>query len=402
MATSIESRRARWWEVVRVFLKLGAMSYGGPAIMGIMQAEIQERRNWVSRERFVEGLALVNMLPGPGATQLGIFLGYVRAGWVGGLLAGLSFVLPAFFIMFALAYAYLQFGALPEARHVFYGVGPVVLAIFAIAVLRLGKAAVTDNKQGLIALAAGLALAFSPVGVMTILLLAGACGVGLYGSRKWGTLALGVMLALLAAIYYFRTGIALPVVAGASTAVNINGTAAPSSLGDIGGFFFTVGAFTFGGGLSVLAFMQDQVVNQLHWLTPNEFLDGLAMGQLTPGPILMIAAFVGYKLAGVAGAVVGGMAIFLPSFILMLSILPVYERIKRHTWIKAALKGIAPAVIGMTALALIQLLPFAVVDAATLLITVVSIGILLAVKKISPLALMLSGGGLGLLMRGGR
>src|SRR5580704_16576318 len=127
-------------EIARVFLKIGAMSYGGPAIMGIMQTEVQEKRQWIEKQQFVEGLALVNMLPGPGATQLGIFIGHTKAGPAGGILAGLCFMLPAFLIMLMLATAYVAFGALPAARNAFYGIGPVVVGIFAVSVYRLAKA----------------------------------------------------------------------------------------------------------------------------------------------------------------------------------------------------------------------------------------------------------------------
>src|SRR5215470_16891171 len=136
-----------WREIGSVFLKLGLIAYGGPAIMGIMQAELQEKRQWIPKERFVEGLSLVNMLPGATATQLGIFLGYARGGWWGGLLAGLCFVLPAFCIMFALTLTYAYLGATPIMRGGLYGIGPVVLGIFMVAVYRLGRSAVTTTPE---------------------------------------------------------------------------------------------------------------------------------------------------------------------------------------------------------------------------------------------------------------
>ena len=151
-------------ELARAFLKLGALSYGGPAIMGIMQAELQEKRRWLTKEKFVEGLALVNMLPGPGATQLGIFVGYERAGWRGGIVAGCCFILPAFFIMLALTLFYAAYAATPLLRHAFYGLGPVVLGIFAVAVYRLGKTTAQGKTQILIAVAAALAAAYTQIG----------------------------------------------------------------------------------------------------------------------------------------------------------------------------------------------------------------------------------------------
>jgi len=379
---------ARWKEIAASFLKIGMMAYGGPAIMGIMQAELQEKRQWLSKERFVEGLSLVNMLPGAGATQLGIFLGYTRAGWLGGLLAGLCFVLPAFFIMLALTFVYATFGSTPLLRGALYGLGPVVLAIFAVAVYRLGKNAISGLVQVLIALAAAAAIISSTFGIATVLAIAGALGIFLFHSRRLGLFALATLAVLQFALYF-----AQPYFGGDTVAAS---TQVAASLVDIGGFFLKVGALTFGGGLSMIAFIQEQVVNQFHWLTPREFVDGLALGQFTPGPILMVAAYVGYKLAGIAGAIVGGAAIFLPSFILMLSILPVYERVRKLLWMKAALKGIGPAVIGTLAVSLVQMAPHAVPDPYAVAIFAATLVVLL-VWRVGAIKAMLGGAVAGFL-----
>ena len=381
----------RWQDLVKVFLKLGAMSYGGPAIMGIMQAEVQEKRGWLSKEKFLEGLALVSMLPGPGATQLGIFIGYHRAGWRGGVAAGLCFILPAFFIMLALTLLYSTYGALPVMRDAFYGLGPVVLGIFVVAVYRLGLAALKGTSQIVLAVGGALAVAFTPLGIVTTLLLAGCAGVAAYHSRAWGLRAALAVL-LMFAVFHWGT---LP---WSGTAIPGGGAAAaqsmPHSVWDIGWFFFKVGAFTFGGGITMLAFVQEQVVNQLHWLTPQEFVDGLALGQLTPGPILMLAAYVGYKLLGVTGALVGGLAVFLPSFILMLSLLPVLARFKDMRWIKAVMRGISAAVIGALAVSLWQMAPHAAPDAFTVFLLIVTVAVSLW-WRVGPLSLMLGGGFIG-------
>lgn len=390
--------RAHWREVMGVFLKLGAVSYGGPAIMGIMQSEVQERRAWLSKENFVEGLALVNMLPGAGATQLGIFLGHARAGWWGGALAGLCFVLPALAIMLALTALYAAYGELTYARDIFYGLSPVVVGLFAMAVYRLGNAAIKDIKQIVLAVLAALAVLASPLGIVTTLLLAGAAGVALYGSRIWGIASAFSILAVFG-LTLLPSVIPVSSVLPAMTGVAPGGPMAADAA-DVGIFFFKVGAFTFGGGLTMLAFMQEQVVNQLRWLTPQQFLDGLALGQLTPGPILMVAAFVGHKVAGFWGAIVGGLAIFLPSFIFMLSLLPVFGRIKKITWMKAALRGISPAVIGMIAVALLQMLPHAVTDVPTGLLVLATVAIL-SLWRFGPLPLMAGGGTIGILLSGG-
>ncbi len=389
MNTNPTKFRNHAWEIVAVFLKLGAMSYGGPAIMGIMQHEIQEKRSWLSKENFVEGLALVNMLPGPGATQLGIFLGYVRGGWWGGFAAGISFILPALIIMLALTFAYTAYGELPRARDLFYGLTPVVVGIFAIAIFRLSKAAIRDVKQIMLAVVSVLILAFTPLGIVPSMLFGGALGVTLYGSKIKGLAAI-LILALSLGWWHFFGGWFTASVASTSHA--------GASILDVGLFFFKVGAFTFGGGLSVLAFMQEQVVNQLHWLNSQEFLDGLALGQLTPGPILMIAAFVGYKVAALPGALIGAIAIFLPSFMLMLSLLPAFDRVKQIVWIKAALKGIGPVVIGMITVTLVRMLPAALPDMLTIVMAIATVIILGLWRRVGPLSLMVCGGALGLLL----
>jgi len=379
-----------------VFLKLGAMSYGGPAIMGVMQAEVQGKRHWLSRERFVEGLAVVNMLPGPLATQLSIFLGYSRLRWRGGVLAGICFILPAFFIMLALTLLYTWYGAIPAIRGVFYGLSPVVVGVFGVAVSRLGKSAVRDTKQATVAIGSALAVGLTPVGIVPTLLLAGAVGVALYGSRTWGAVALLVGAFAFGLRAWGGPWLAVP---GLSwLALEGGGNPSPPGLWDIGVFFFKVGAFTFGGGLAILAFVQDQVVNQLQWLSPREFLDGLALGQLTPGPVVMLAAFVGYRVGGLWGSVVSGAAIFLPSFVLMLSVVPVLERVRRIAWMNAALRGVGPAVIGMIGVALLQMLPQAVPDLVTGLLTLATV-VTMTAWRLGPLPLMTAGGAVGVVLR---
>ena len=380
------------WEVGRVFLKLGAMSYGGPAMIGIMQAEIERKRQWVTRERFVEGLALVNFLPGPLAVQLSIVLGYVRAGWLGGVLGGLGFILPGFAIMLTLTILYSAYRALPALRGVFYGLSPVVIGIFAVAVCRLGRAAIKDRAQIVVAAGCALLLGLTPLDIVSTVLLAAAAGVTVYASRRWELAAVAVLAVGVARVWLApSTGLLL---AGAAT--DTASLAAPG-LGRLGVFFFKAGAFTFGNGLPILAVVEDQVVRQFRWLTAQEFIDGLALGQLTPGPIITpLAAFVGYRVAGVAGAAVSAAAIFLPSFALVLAVLPFFERLRKIGWIAAALKGLSPAVIGMTTVTLVQMLPHAVVDVLTALLLVGTVAAMVA-RGVGPLPVLAAGAVVGVL-----
>jgi chromate transporter len=377
-------------EVVRAFLKLGAMSYGGPAIWGVIQSELQERRRWLTKERYLEGLALVQALPGAPAVQMCIFAGHERAGWWAGVLAGLAFMAPAFAIMVVLAGLHSAYGALPFMRDAFYGLGPVVLGIFIVAVWRLGGNAIKGFSSIVIALAAALAVAFTPLGIAATFLLAGCAGVALHHSRRaglWASLAAALLIAVELAAQSLLNGL------GASSAE----PHAPS-LWNLSVFFLKVGAMTFGGGISILAFVQDQVVNQYQWITAQEFLEGLTLGQFTPGPIIMVAAFIGYKVAGLAGAAVVAAAIFLPSFVLMLSILPVLDRVRSWAWIRAAIRGISPAVIGSLCVTIVHLAPHAAPDAFTAVVLVLTVLVLLA-WRLPVLPLLAAGGLVGILAR---
>jgi chromate transporter len=378
-----------WKDIAAQFLKIGATAYGGPAIMGIMQAELQEKRQWVSKERFVEGLSLVNMLPGATAAQLSIFLGYARGGWLGGLLGGLCFVVPGFVVLLALTIGYAALGVTPVLRGALYGLGPVVMGIYLVAVYRLGKAAMSTRSQVLIAVAAAAAALAGPVGVAAILLLAGGIGLWLFHSRKLGAAVLASLAACLTVVHVLARSSAVPAVVAAP------GEPTPASLVQIGVYLLKVGALTFGGGLTMIAFMQEQVVSQFHWLTPEEFIDGLALGQFTPGPILMVAAYVGYKVAGIAGAVVGSAAAFLPSFVMMLAILPALDRVRKLMWTRAALRGIAPAVIGVLAVSLVRLTPHALPDRFAI-VTLAATVVVLMVWRMATLKIMLLGAVLGI------
>jgi chromate transporter len=383
-------------EIARTFLKIGAMSYGGPAIMGIMQTEIQEKRQWIGKQQFVEGLALVNMLPGPGATQLGIFIGHAKAGLAGGILAGVCFILPAFLVMLVLAAAYVAFGALPSMRNAFYGIGPVVVGIFAVSVYRLGKGTIRERSQVLIGLAAAIVLLLTPLGLVMTLLAAGAIGIALFYSRRIGLI--GFIFLVAAFVIYYVADILFPDLAMTTSGVTSRSNLGSPGLWELWAFFFKVGAFTFGGGLSMLAFIQEQVVNQLCWLTPQEFVDGLALGQLTPGPILMLAAFIGFKLAGVMGATIAGSAIFLPSFLMMLSILPILRKMADLHWLRAFMRGVGPAVIGAIAVSLVQMIPHAAPDFFTRCLLVLTIAVIL-LRNVGPLPLMAGGALIGLLSK---
>jgi chromate transporter len=372
-------------EIILSFLKIGATAYGGPAILGMMQAEFQETRRWVSKQRFLEGLSLVNVLPGAPMVQLGIFLGYVRAGWRGGLLAGVCFSTPGFVVMLALALAYATLGASPVVRGALYGLGPVVLAAFILAVYRLGRSALRSSTHHLIAVGAALAALASPLGTVAILLLAAAVGLFAFHSRVRGAIAVALVAVAVAGASF------VPWTAG----VMSGGDGTPR-LGTLVVLFSSIGALTFGGGLSLIALLEEHVVRRLHWLSPEEFIAGLALSQLMPGPILMVAAYIGFKLHGMVGALAAAVAVFLPSFVLMLGILPIFDRVRSLAWAQAVMQGIAPAVVGVMAVVIVRMSRSAAPDAPAVLILIATVAAM-HLWRVTPMKAMLGGAVAGVL-----
>jgi chromate transporter len=300
-------------------------------------------------------------------------------------------MLPAFFILLGLTLLYSAYGSVPFVQDALHGVGAAVVAIYAATVYRMGRSTLKGAGELAIAVAAGIVVAATPLGMATALLLAACAGLALYASRIRGLAAAAVVGALVAAFYLAQPFAAMSPAHGGTSA----GAAAPS-LWALGAFFLKVSALTFGGGIAIIAFVQEDVVMRMGWLTSREFLDGLALGQLTPGPVLMIAAYVGYKLAGLAGALVGAACIFAPAFFLMLPLMPFLERFEHVAWIKAAMRGIVPAVIGCLVVTLAQLLPHGVPDAFA---AIIAAAVLVAamVRRMSPLPLVLAAGAAGML-----
>jgi chromate transporter len=387
-----EDFRRNWKDIVSSFLKLGATAYGGPAIYGILQTELQEKRQWVSKEHFVEGVSLANLIPGATMTQLCMFLGYARGGFCGGLLAGLCFVLPAFAIMLVLTVIYAHLGATPIMRGGLYGLGPVVLGIFVVAVYRLSRSELSTLRQVMIALTAAAAVTFSSLGIASTLVLAAGVGILFFHSLRAGALILVVLIGFLAGAN-FGPWVSLSLVAPAA---QTTAPTYPAGLMEIAAFFSKIGALTFGGGLTIIALIQEQAVDQYHWLTHQEFIDGLALGQFTPGPMIIVAAYVGYKIAGLGGAALAAAAIFLPSFVITLPILPIFERVRKLAWTTAAMKGIGPAVMGILAVKLFQMAPHALPDPTAVAILTVTV-VALLMSRIGAVKIMIAGSVFGVL-----
>ena len=356
---------ARLAELTQLFLKLGTIGFGGPqAHVAMQNDEAVVRRQWLTQEQFTEGLAICEMLPGPASTQMGIYVGYVRGGQLGALVAGLAFIAPAFLIVLVLSWAYFRYQSVPQLDAIFLGISPVVIAIILAFCWKLGKRAIQDWTRALIAVAVfGLTLG-TPVPILLLFLGAALVGGGLYGPRGPKALPLGSSGDRRGMILPFGVWEAGLELARSLLAASPEVLALSSFWGveriqiyfwPLLAFFLKVGSAVFGGGLVIIPFISGEVVDQLGWLTRSEFLDGVAIGQLSPGPVVLTAAFIGYKVAGVLGSVVATVAIFAPSFVFILLASPVLLRIRRNAWIRGGLQGITPAALGAIAAAAVPL-----------------------------------------------
>ena len=332
VATNKRAHAAR--EVALFFLRLGLTAFGGPAAhIAMMEHEVVRRRAWLSREEFLDLLGAANLIPGPSSTELAIFIGYRRAGWVGLLLGGACFILPAALIVGGCAWAYVRFGALPQVASLLYGVKPVVIAIVLQALLGLGRSAVKSWALGAIAFGAVVA-SFAGVDALVVL-------------------AAGGTLAMIAKVVPERgklRGVAVPALSTLGKAAT-PAAAAVASASLLGLFmvFLKVGAVLFGSGYVLLAFLRADLVDHRHWLTESQLLDAVAVGQVTPGPVFTTATFIGYVLHGTTGALVATLGIFLPSFILVAVSGPLVRRLRSSRTAGAFLDGVNVASLALMA-----------------------------------------------------
>ncbi len=344
-------------EVAALFLKLGIIGFGGPAAhIAMMEDEVVRRRQWLTRERFLDLLGATNLIPGPNSTEMAIHIGFVRAGWSGLIAGGACFILPAGLIVLALAAGYHRYGQLPEVTWLLYGVKPVVIAIVAKALWGLGGRALGTPLTAVVAAAVA---ALAAVGIHEVALLFGAASVvplaRLVGGRGRNA---GIVTRLsLAATLAIPAAAPTPVAAAVAT-----GGVAPVSLVKLFLIFLKVGSILFGSGYVLLAFLRPDLVERTAWLTDRVLLDAIAIGQVTPGPVLTTATFIGYLLAGVPGALLATVAIFLPSFAFVALSTPVVPRLRRSRWAAGFLDGANAASVALMAVVTWQLGRAAVVD----------------------------------------
>ena len=322
-------------EIARVFLKLGTVSFGGPAAhIALMEDEFVVRRRWISRERFLDLVGATNLIPGPNSTEMAISLGFIRGGWGGWVVAGAAFILPAVSITAIFAWLYVLTGRLPTASQWWRGISPAAIAVIALAVWRLARTAVKSYRQAVIGAAVTIG-ALAGASEIAVLFVGGTIGM-LWLSRAVPKIA-GRLTAI--ALLLLPGGV---LIAGAATTA---GAAVP--LRDIGAVFLKVGSVLYGGGYVLVAFLDGALVRDRGWITERQLLDAIAVGQFTPGPVLSTATFIGYVLAGVPGAIVATVGIFVPSFCFVAALQAVLPWVRKGVWTAAFLDAVNVAAIGL-------------------------------------------------------
>jgi chromate transporter len=368
-------------DLVLYFLKLGTIGFGGPvALVGYMHRDLVEKRKWISEEDYKEGLALAQLAPGPLAAQLAIYLGYVHYRVIGATMAGLAFVLPSFFMVLGIGYAYVKAGGLPWMQAVFYGIGAAVIGIIAISSYKLSKKSLGKDR-----LLWGIAILLAITTFIT------------EKEILWLILAGGVIVWLYKAPPKSISGQASffsPVLLQITTAFTLN-----EKLTQIGWFFFKAGAFVFGSGLAIVPFLYGGVVKEYQWLNDQQFLDAVAVAMITPGPVVITVGFIGYLVAGFPGACVAALATFLPCYLFTILPAPYFKKFGKHPSIKAFVDGVTAAAIGAIIGAVFVLGKRQITDMTSAAIALVTILILLKFKKVQEPVIIAVAAILGLLIK---
>jgi len=350
-------REASLGEIAFVFLKLGTVAFGGPAAhLAMMEEEFVRRRRWITEAEFLDRLAAANLIPGPSSTEVAIFVGQLKRGWRGLIVAGSCFIIPAAVIVSLIAWAYVRYGTLPQAAGVLYAIKPVVVAIV---VQALGKLARTGVRTALLAVIAGLAAVLWSLGVSPIAVLA------VSGIVSAASLAMKNRLMALAVL-------GTPGILVVPALLVTTGAVMSFGLGRLFLSFLKIGSVVFGSGYVLLPFVQAEFVERLHWLTNQQLIDAVAVGQFTPGPLFTTATFIGFVLGGWTGAAMATAGIFLPGFLLVAVSGPLIPRIRRSALASAALDGVIAGSLALMAAVTWQLGKTAIVDRTTLVVFLLS------------------------------
>jgi len=364
-------------ELTLYFLKLGSIGFGGPvALVGYMYRDLVEKRGWINDEDYKEGLTLAQLMPGPLAAQLAMYLGYVHYRIVGATVAGIAFVLPSFFMVLAIGWAYVRYGGLPWMQAAFYGVGAAVIGIIAISAYKLTAKNIGKDKL-----------------LWAIYLLTAGITVWTQSESVWLFLGAGVLVWLVRVPpkRWFGKSAASGLIAlgphGTSTCAVATGLDWTLLL-QLGAFFAKAGAFVFGSGLAIVPFLYGGVVHDHQWLTERQFVDAVAVAMITPGPVVITVGFIGYLIAGLPGAVVAALGTFLPCYLFTVLPAPYFKKYGKRPALVAFVDGVTAAAIGAITGAVIVLAERSIVDLMTALIAVVTVGLIWRVKKLPEPALV--------------
>jgi len=352
-----------WREVFLYFLFLGFVNIGGPvAQITMMFNHMVEKRRWLSKDRFVKIMAFCHMLPGPEALQLAIYVGYLKRKWWGGVLAGVTFIVPGAVAMIVLSWLYVKYGSLPQVNNALYILKPAVLGIIAAGIIKLGRAAIRNFFLAVLLVGAFAGMRFAGINFLLILLIAGVLNLivdqGMPLLKKAAP-------TLPMAIGGF--GLAMPFV--------------DSRLFQVAWLFLKTGLLSFGGAYASLVFVQQGAVAQHHWVSDGQLLDGVALSVATPGPFMLFTTFVGYLASGVIGAVIATFFVFLPSFIFVIAGVHYVEKVRDNKAVQAFLAGVSAAVVGVIAVVSLELIPPALVDWPTIAIAVVAFFLIAVLKR---------------------
>ncbi len=381
----VSHQKTKLWELAVVFTRLGAIAFGGPAAhIAQIESEVVQRRQWLSREKLLDLLSISNLIPGPNSTELVIHVGLEQAGWQGAIVAGASFIIPAMLLVWGLAIAYVQYQTIPAVGWLLYGVKPVIIAIILQALWKLGRSAL-KNVATWIAGILVLGLYFLKINEIALML-----GAGLVVTC---VLNLNLLLKFLKKPDSLPS-VFLPLSIGAIATETIPKTWIAVFLS-----FLKIGSALYGGGYVLLAFVQQEFVDRTHWLTSQQLLDAVAIGQFTPGPLFTTATFIGYLVAGNAGAIAGTVGIFLPAFILVPAINPFVANLRKSAWTAGFLDGVNAASIGLMAAVAWELGRGTLTDIWTIVTAIASLMILLKFPKLNSAWLVIAGAAIGWLAK---
>src|SRR5215831_13375969 len=352
-----------WREVFSYFLFLGFVNIGGPvAQITMMFNHMVEKRQWLSKDRFVKIMAFCHLLPGPEALQLAIYVGYLKRRLWGGILAGLTFIVPGAAAMIVLSWLYVKYGQLPQVTNALYVLKPAVLGIIAAGIIKLGKAAIRNWFLGVLLVGAFIGMRFAGINFLLILLIAGL--LNLLIEEGWPR--------------FKKAAPNLPVtIAGVLLVLPL----IDSRLFQIVWLFLKTGLFSFGGAYASLVFVQRGAVAQNHWLTDGQLLDGVALSVATPGPFMLFTTFAGYLAGGISGAVLATFFVFLPSFVFVIAGTKYIEQVRNNNVVQAFLAGVSAAVVGVIAVVSLELIPEALVNWPAYLISLIAFLLIILLKQ---------------------